>query len=72
MECKGIHSCGEEISSCVASEFFSIAETRPVEAKVQPKGDSIIGTGDGYDDIESLMGDYFEDIKITGSDCGED
>ena len=56
----------------VASEFFSIAKTQAVEAKVQPRGDSTIGTGDGYDDIESLMGDYFEDIKITQSDCGDD
>jgi hypothetical protein len=25
-----------------------------------------------YDEIESLMGEYFDDVKVTGSDCGND
>ena len=72
---------GDEISSWIASEIFNIAKAQAAESELQPtKSDEekkevldneTLGD-DGYDDIESLMGDYFEDIKVTGSDCGED
>lgn len=71
----------DEISSWIASEIFNIAKAQAAESDLQPtKSDEekkelleneTLGD-DGYDDIASLMGDYFEDIKITGSDCGED
>lgn len=77
-ECAG----AQEVSSWIASEIFCIAKTHatepaPPRANVEEKEEwasveSEMTTNNGYGDIESLMGDYFEDIKVTGSDCGKD
>jgi hypothetical protein len=76
----------EQSSSWIASEIFGIAQNQAAELapgkkyderipKLEVDGtetiDNLMGY-EGYDDIESLMGDYFEDIKERGSDCGDD
>jgi hypothetical protein len=70
----------ETPSSWIASEIFNIA-SQAAEPKLQTPEKLIIkgkihddcfeacGT---YDEIESLMGDYFEDLKERGSDSGDD
>ena len=88
----GGEDMGEDVSSWIASEIFSIAKTQAAEmdlVRVKPgtegidkaeieKGEVVVevvemevGVGD-YDEIESLMGEYFEDVKVVGSDCGND
>jgi hypothetical protein len=76
----------EQSSSWIASEIFSIAQNQAAELALGKKYDERIRkldeegmktadnvmAYDGYDDIESLIGDYFEDIKERGSDCGDD
>jgi hypothetical protein len=72
----------EEPSSWIAAEIFDIARAHASEMKVAEStvarlnGPTVnskeVGRDNGYDDIESLIGDYFEDIKVAGSDCGED
>jgi hypothetical protein len=76
----------EQSSSWIASEIFSIAKNQAAGSRVGSKSDErkIKEPEDGirmvesemvheaYDDIESLMGDYFEDLKERGSDCGEE
>jgi hypothetical protein len=72
----------EEPSSWIATEIFDIARAQASEMKVAEStvvnlnGPTVnnkeVGRDNGYDDIESLIGDYFEDIKVSGSDCGED
>jgi hypothetical protein len=76
----------EQSSSWIASEIFSIAQNQAAELAPGKKHDEWIPnlevdgvrtidnvmTYEAYDDIESLMGDYFEDIKERGSDCGDD
>jgi hypothetical protein len=76
----------EQPSSWIASEIFIIAQNQAVGSLAGSKSDerqikvaedriktveseSVYGA---YDDIESLMGDYFEDLKERGSDCGEE
>ena len=70
----------EAPSSWIASEIFNTAsqaaepklqtpEKIIVEGKIQD--DCFEGCG-AYDEIESLMGDYFEDLKERGSDSGDD
>jgi hypothetical protein len=66
--------------SWLASEIFNTASQA---AELKPKEDEIpsgkkpiemrnVEGSESYDDIESLMGDYFEDLKERGSDCCED
>jgi hypothetical protein len=74
----------EEPSSWIAAEIFGIAKAQASEEKGpvyqnESDGRTVIQhekvdsmRDDGYDDIESLFGDYFEDIKVAGSDCDED
>jgi hypothetical protein len=71
-----------EVSSWIASEIFSIAKTQAAEGGGEGAEmgglqgvDGEMGIGVGmvdYDEIESLMGEYFEEIKVVGSDCGND
>jgi hypothetical protein len=76
----------EQSSSWIASEIFSIAQNQAAGSMVGMNSDErkITVAEDGirtvesemvyeaYDEIESLMGDYFEDLKERGSDCGEE
>jgi hypothetical protein len=71
----GREDTGEEVSSWIASEIFSIAKTQAAEVdvpikKVEGSGMTGFELAEDYQDIESLMGEYFEDVKVEGSDCG--
>ena len=69
---------GEE-ASWIASEIFSIAKTRSeeVDGPGQIWNDFYTGGLEDvaievdYDEIESLMGEYFQDVKGMGSDCSD-
>lgn len=70
----------EAPSSWIASEIFNTA-SQAAEPRLQTPEkiiekwnitDDRFENCDGYDEIESLMGDYFEDLKERGSDCGDD
>jgi hypothetical protein len=73
----------EEVSSWIASEIFDIAKAQAEESEniTNIKAESLEGCDnrdegkldivDTYDDVESLMGEYFEDIKVAGSDAEE-
>ena len=70
----------EEISSWIASEIYTIAKTQAEESErrlsKQPenveKDDEMERADDNYDEIENLIGEYFEDLKVSGSNYGED
>ena len=64
-------------SSWIASEIFNMATEAEKPRPEKPSGKipverDVIDDYGGYDDIESLMGDYFQDLKERGSDGGED
>jgi hypothetical protein len=67
----------DPISSWIASEIFTIAamqalESTEADAKAEDGDTCVEGGSDvAYEDIESLIGDYLEDVKVTGSDCEE-
>lgn len=72
----------EAPSSWIASEIFNTA-SQAAEPRLQTSEKSVavakrqsahgnVNNYGGYDEIESLMEDYFEDLKERGSDCRED
>jgi hypothetical protein len=68
----------EDPSSWIAAEIFGIAKAQAsAEDITKPRyknSDEIqsIGQDERYDDIESLIDDYFDDVKIAGSDSDDD
>ena len=71
-------------TSWIASEIFTIANIQAMiqegtskkkVEKTEEKAEVMSFEGcddEEYREIESLIGDYFEDVKISGSDCSED
>jgi hypothetical protein len=73
-------------TSWIASEIFTIANIQAMvqggsimdqkgnKDEIQDKMEVLMEecSDDEYKEIESLIGDYFEDVKINGSDCSED
>lgn len=76
----GVEGRDEAPSSWIASEIFNTA-SQAAESQLQTpekiiaegkiKNDCFEACG-AYDEIDSLMGDYFEDLKERGSDSGDD
>jgi hypothetical protein len=64
----------EEPLSWIATEIFDSATLAAEEMKLKEsvKQQAVEVADDQYDDIESLIGDYLEDIKVAGSDSEGD
>lgn len=73
----------EEISSWLGSEIFSIAKVQAKEPELPSKlledvvdvidlSSSLEAENEKYDELESLIDEYFEDVKVPGSDDEDD